>query len=52
MTVIKFKAAKAAIQRKRYAGSVLSAWDRLDREQKRQQREQRAEVERKARNTF
>lgn len=49
MTVVKLKAAKAAIQRKRYADLVLSTWDRLDREKKHQQREQRVQVERKAR---
>lgn len=36
---------------KKQARLVLTAWDKLERQQRREQQEQRAEVERKARNT-
>lgn len=49
MKVIKLNEAKASMQRRRYAGTALQQFDRLEREAKRQRAEQRAEVERKAR---
>lgn len=49
MKVVKFKEAKASIERKRYASLVLSVFDEQDKHAKRQLVEKRAEVERKAR---
>lgn len=48
MKVVQLKAAKAVIERKRYAALVLGAYDRIGREAERPLVEKRAEVERKA----
>lgn len=49
MKVVQLKAAKAAIERKRYGALVLTEFDRQEREAKRPVVLRRAEVERKAR---
>lgn len=50
MKVVNIKAAKAAIERKRYADLVLRCFDEQEHATKRGQKEKRAEIERKARN--
>ena len=52
MKPINFKAAKAAIQRKRYADRVLAEFDKLDHKQKRETKDNKSEVERKARHAI
>jgi len=49
MKVVQLKAAKAAIERKRYGASVLAEFDRQEREAKKPLIDKRAEIERKAR---
>jgi hypothetical protein len=48
MKVVQLKAAKAAIERKRYGSMVLAEFDRQERNAKRPLIEKRAEIERKA----
>lgn len=50
--IVKLGEAKASLERKKYKALVLDTFDRLDRTDKRELAEKRAEVERKARNTF
>lgn len=50
MKVVQLKAAKAAIERRRYGAKVLDAFDKIEHADKRGKVEKRAEVERKARN--
>jgi hypothetical protein len=49
MKVVQLKAAKAAIERKRYGALVLAEFDRQKQQAERPNIEKRAEVERKAR---
>jgi len=49
MKPIDMKAAKARMERKKYAAMVLGTFSRLEHEDKRKLEEKRAEVERKAR---
>ena len=49
MKVVQLKAAKAAIERKRYGALVLAEFDKQERQAKRPLIEKRAEIERKAR---
>lgn len=52
MKVVQLKAAKAAIERKRYGATVLAEFGRQERVAQRPIVEQRAEVERKARKSL